>query len=136
MYRGSMPIEADDPRPPYVQLAAELRDAIADGTYEPGDRLPSTRQLAKDYGIAQMTAQHALRALQHEGLLVPHERRGYFVTERSETVDHKMAGDPQTLDEALKLLHEVTERLDRLEARVPSPHDPGQEPAAAPDVDL
>ncbi|MEM9656490.1 MAG: GntR family transcriptional regulator, partial [Actinomycetota bacterium] len=35
----------DDPRPPYQQIADELRDQIHTGLIRPGQRLPSTREL-------------------------------------------------------------------------------------------
>ncbi len=50
-----MPIRDNDPRPAYQQLADELRQAIAAGRYEVGDRLPSTRELSESHGIAPMT---------------------------------------------------------------------------------
>lgn len=125
-----MPVRVDDPRPPYLQLAAELRDAIKAGDYEPGDRLPSTRRLAEANGISPMTVQHALRVLKDEGLVVSHQGRGAFVQHPSEeAAGEDTTSTPKTLDEALKMLAEVNARLDELEARVPQPgHDPGPDP--------
>lgn len=127
----AMPIRVDDPRPPYLQLAAELRDAIKAGDYEPGDRLPSTRRLAEVNGISPMTVQHAVRVLKDEGLVVSHQGRGAFVQQpREEAVGDEAPGTPKTLDEALEMLAKVNARLDELEARVPQPeHDPGPDPA-------
>jgi DNA-binding GntR family transcriptional regulator len=126
-----MPVRVDDPRPPYVQLAAELRDAIKAGDYEPGDRLPSTRRLAEANGISPMTVQHALRVLKDEGLVVSHQGRGAFVQEPTEeAAGEDTTSTPRTLDEALKMLAEVNARLDQLEARVAQPeHRPGPDPA-------
>lgn len=125
-----MPVRVDDPRPPYLQLAAELRDAIKAGDYEPGDRLPSTRRLAEANGISPMTVQHALRVLKDEGLVVSHQGRGAFVQQPPEEVaGEDTPSTPKTLDEALKMLAEVNARLDELEARVPQPeHVAGPEP--------
>lgn len=119
-----MPIRVDDPRPPYLQLAAELRDAIEAGEYEPGDRLPSTRQLAEANGISPMTVQHAVRVLKNEGLVVSHQGRGAFVQEPKDAAGEDVSATPKTLDEALEMLAEVRARLDRLEAgaRQPEPH--------------
>jgi DNA-binding transcriptional MocR family regulator len=63
-----------------VQLATELRDAIDRGVYRPGDRLPTSRQLAQDNGIAIMTVRHAFQVLRDEGLIVGQRGRGIFVT--------------------------------------------------------
>ncbi|MFE4911357.1 GntR family transcriptional regulator [Streptomyces sp. NPDC056652] len=53
----------DDPRPPYVRTADALRKQIQDGRLAPGAKLPSARNLQAQYGIANSTAQNALRVL-------------------------------------------------------------------------
>jgi len=77
-------ISADDPAPAYVQLERRVRVAIADGTLQPGDRLPSVRQLAAHLGVATNTVGRAYAQLAREGVIVaragggsevaPHER--------------------------------------------------------------
>jgi DNA-binding GntR family transcriptional regulator len=132
-----MPIRVDDPRPPYLQLAAELRDAIKAGDYEPGDRLPSTRQLAEANGISPMTVQHAVRVLKNEGLVVSHQGRGAFVQEPKHATDEDVSATPKTLDEALEMLTEVRARLDRLEAGVHQPeHDVATDPTPDPGIEI
>jgi DNA-binding transcriptional regulator YhcF (GntR family) len=54
--------------PPYLRIAAELRRRIEDGELRPGDALPSTRQIVRDFGVAMATATKALAALQNDGL--------------------------------------------------------------------
>jgi DNA-binding transcriptional regulator YhcF (GntR family) len=54
--------------PPYLRIAAELRRRIDDGELGPGDPLPSTRQIVRDFGVAMATATKALAALQNDGL--------------------------------------------------------------------
>ena len=56
-----MSLDPDDPRPPYVQVANALRDAITSGTLRPGEKLPSGSDLAERYGVARMTVQNAIR---------------------------------------------------------------------------
>ena len=104
-----MPIRYDDPRPPYLQLAAELREAIEAGEYSPGDRLPSTRALAHDYGIAPTTVQHALRILREEGLVVAQPGRAAFVQDPKHRVD---SDEPRTLDEAKARIASLEAQLD------------------------
>lgn len=72
------------PTPPYRQVAEILRQRIADGTYQPGARLPSTRALVQEFGVAQFTAQKALRLLVDEGLAVMTHGLGTFVKAESE----------------------------------------------------
>lgn len=69
-----------DPRPPYVQIADHLRAAINSGELAEGQRLPSGRTLADQYGVAAMTVQHALRLLRDEGRVASWQGRGVFVT--------------------------------------------------------
>lgn len=54
--------------PPYLQIAAELRRRIEDRELRPGDLLPSTRQIVRDFGVAMATASKTLTALRNEGL--------------------------------------------------------------------
>jgi DNA-binding GntR family transcriptional regulator len=133
-----MPIRADDPRPPYVQLAADLRDAIAAGQYKEGDRLPSTRRLAETHGISTGTVQHAMKLLREEGLIGGHQGRGVFVL-ATDAPAAAEPGTPKTLDDALDLLADMQRRLDRLEAQAPSvDHTPAsdthQDPSAEPEI--
>ncbi len=127
----SMPIRADDPRPPSEQIAAELREAIEAGDYKPGQPLPSTRQLMESHAIASMTVQRAIAMLRDEGLVTSHPGRGVFVRQPDEPTSGHTSASPKTLDEALKMLAEVNERLDRLETQVAPPQpDLAPEPAA------
>lgn len=57
--------------PPYLRIAAELRRRIEDGELGPGDPLPSTRQIVRDFGVAMATAARALAALKNDGLARP-----------------------------------------------------------------
>ena len=56
--------------PLYRQLEAQIKDAIWAGRLQPGERLPSTRQLAKDLAVARNTTINAYRQLIVEGYLV------------------------------------------------------------------
>ena len=46
-------IDRDGTRPVGEQLVAGLRRGILDGTLRPGDRVPSTRALAAELGVAR-----------------------------------------------------------------------------------
>ena len=56
-----------------------LLAAVRDGTLAAGSRLPSSRQLAADWGIARNTIDDALSQLQAEGVVVRLVGRGSFV---------------------------------------------------------
>ncbi len=70
-------INPDLPVPLHEQLAGILRGKIASGELE--IRVPSIMTLAQEYGVSHRTAEHALRTLKEEGLIVPVVGRGYFV---------------------------------------------------------
>jgi DNA-binding transcriptional regulator YhcF (GntR family) len=78
-----MSLDPDDPRPPYLQVASALREAILSKTLGPGDQLPSGTELAKRYGVARMTVQQAIRTLRDEGLVVSRQGSGVFVRQRT-----------------------------------------------------
>ncbi|MFC7405762.1 GntR family transcriptional regulator [Georgenia alba] len=54
---------------PSERIAASLREQIANGDLRAGDRVPSTRQLVRDWGVAMATASRALAILRDEGLV-------------------------------------------------------------------
>lgn len=73
---------ARDLRPRHQQIAADLRDLIMRGDLSPGTQLPSTAQLVAQYGVANATIQHALKALKDEGFLDSRVGKGVYVRDR------------------------------------------------------
>jgi GntR family transcriptional regulator len=135
-----MPIRADDPRLPYLQIADSLRGDIEAGRYNEGDQLPSTRRLAEDHGVSTGTVQRAMKVLRKEGLIGAHQGRGAYVLPQAAPAEQDPAA-PKTLDEALELLADLQNRLDRLEAQSPPTHQervvdtsPPTEPGSTPEV--
>ncbi|MFK7887921.1 MAG: PLP-dependent aminotransferase family protein [Gammaproteobacteria bacterium] len=63
-----------------VSLAAQLRDMVAQGVLTRGDRLPSSRALAKQLEIARGTVITALETLVAEGILEARHGSGTFVS--------------------------------------------------------
>src|SRR4051794_41908037 len=62
--------------PPYLRIARDLRARIADGRLAPGDRVPSTRQLARRWNVALATATKALAELRRGGVVEARPRAG------------------------------------------------------------
>ncbi|MFH9348624.1 TetR/AcrR family transcriptional regulator C-terminal domain-containing protein [Kitasatospora sp. NPDC017646] len=54
---------------PSERIAAELRRRIAAGELKPGARVPSTRRIMRDWGVAMATATKVLNRLREEGLV-------------------------------------------------------------------
>lgn len=63
------------------QLAHQLRRSITDGTYKPGDRIPTEPEIAAQFGVSRITARQALIQLVRELLLVRRQGKGTFVAE-------------------------------------------------------
>lgn len=78
-----MRLDPDDPRPPYLQVATQLRAAILTRKFAPGEKLPSGPELAKTFGVARQTIQQAIRELREEGLIVSRQGSGVFVREKT-----------------------------------------------------
>jgi DNA-binding transcriptional MocR family regulator len=56
--------------------------AVADGSMQPGERLPSVRRLAADVGLSPVTVASALGELRRRGVVVTEPRRGTRIGER------------------------------------------------------
>lgn len=75
-----VPPSTDD-RPLYRRIAEELLGA-SHATPAPGERLPSERRLAGQFGVSRETVRQALQVLRHDGL-VETDRRGSRVALRA-----------------------------------------------------
>jgi GntR family transcriptional regulator/MocR family aminotransferase len=73
-------LELDPGRPRGAALEAALREAIRDGRLRPGDRLPASRTLAADLGLARGTVVEAFAQLEAEGYLEARHGSGTRVT--------------------------------------------------------
>lgn len=80
--------------PPYVRIVDDIKRRIADGELLVGDRVPSTRQLAKDWDVALATAAKALARLGQEGVVVAEPRVGTVVAGSPARAPRRPHGDP------------------------------------------
>ncbi|MFC6019327.1 TetR/AcrR family transcriptional regulator C-terminal domain-containing protein [Plantactinospora solaniradicis] len=67
--------------PPYRRIVAEIQRRIGAGELRPGDRVPSTRQITAEWGVAMATATKVLTALREAGLVRPVPGVGTVVAE-------------------------------------------------------
>ncbi|MFC8412328.1 GntR family transcriptional regulator [Streptomyces coelicoflavus] len=99
------------PKPKAVQVADALRDDIK--KMQPGEKLPSQRELIDRFGFASQTIQNGLAALRADGLIVSAGNLGNFVSD----------GTPPSSDvrddikEIRSQIQALTERVARLEER-------------------
>ncbi|MFG2399181.1 TetR/AcrR family transcriptional regulator C-terminal domain-containing protein [Streptomyces lydicus] len=55
--------------PPYRRIVEEIRRRIDAGELAPGDRVPSTRRITREWGVAMATATKVLTTLRQEGVV-------------------------------------------------------------------
>ena len=68
----------------YQRLAEQIRDQIASGVWQPGDRLPSLREQVVSSGMSFMTVGHAYQLLESQGRIIARPQSGYYVAARPE----------------------------------------------------
>ncbi|HEX2874412.1 MAG TPA: GntR family transcriptional regulator [Polyangiaceae bacterium] len=104
------------PLPLYQQLAELLSREIASGGLEPGGRLPSEPELARQHRIGRPTVRQATELLVQRGLIERRRGSGTFVRATPKRVDLFSLGGTLSsfreggLDLSTKLLGKLTER--------------------------
>lgn len=63
-------IDERDPQPIYLQLSMAVKNAVRTGELQPGDALPSVRELAGDLAINLHTVHRAYQTLRDEGVVL------------------------------------------------------------------
>lgn len=108
-------------------IAARLRQAILDGSYAYGERLPAERELAEHFSASRSTVREALRRLEEAHLVTRRIGSGTFVSHRQtlagdgniaeltsplELVDVRLGIEPHMT--RLAVVHATARDLDRL----------------------
>ena len=84
-----MPWNLDSSRPIYLQIIERVQMDIITGRYQPGDKLPSVRDLAQEAAVNPNTMQKALSELERSGQIYSQRTTGRFITEDKELI-HQM----------------------------------------------
>ena len=71
----------DDTRPIYLQIEDLIKTNIIAGVYQPGQKLPSVRDLAAEASVNPNTMQKALTELERSGLVYTQRTSVIFITE-------------------------------------------------------
>ena len=66
--------------PLYERVRQAMAASIADGTYAPGDKLPSESRLAEELGINRLTVRRAIEELARAGAVVSRQGSGTYVS--------------------------------------------------------
>jgi GntR family transcriptional repressor for pyruvate dehydrogenase complex len=80
------PFESLGRRKAYEEVAERIRSRIFAQRLRPSDRLPTERDLARQFGVSRVVVREAVRALEHAGLLAVKKgpKGGIFVTQTYE----------------------------------------------------
>ena len=62
-------LPVSQPERPHESVARQLRSAIIDGTFAPGDRLPVERKLSEQFQVSRSVVRQALLILDQQGLV-------------------------------------------------------------------
>ena len=89
--------------PLFDRLRLGVIDAVRSGRLEPGERLPTVRELAGELGLAVNTVARAYRELEAAGIVETHRRLGTFVA-RSDPADAAMAAAARVFADATRAL--------------------------------
>lgn len=76
-----MPWNLNSDRPIFLQIVERIQFDIISGHYQPGQKLPSVRELASEAAVNPNTMQKALSELERTGLLYSQRTSGRFITE-------------------------------------------------------
>ena len=76
----SLIVSAHHAFPRYQQIARQLKQAISEGELLPGSRLPSSRTMALELGVARATVENAYGELVSQGWLERRGQAGTFVS--------------------------------------------------------
>ena len=95
-----------DARPIYAQIVDGIREQIAAGILEPGEKLPSVRELAAELAINPNTIQRSYRSLELDGWIATVPGKGCFVCENRQSKER----------EQQRLLHQIDELASQLHA--------------------
>ena len=69
-------------QPAHVMVSTALRAEIDQGTWKPGNSLPSEHALCEQYGVSRTTVRHALQSLEASNLVHRRQGSGTYVAER------------------------------------------------------
>lgn len=90
------PIDPADKRPPYIKIANSIRAAILTGELEPGQQLPTGKELAEFFGVAGMTVHQAIRTLREEGFVWSRTGSGVYVSKQPAAPERELHDHPLT----------------------------------------
>lgn len=90
-------IDATSSTPIYMQIVNSIKEGIVKGLFEPGEKLPSVRDMAKMMTLNPNTVQKAYKELEREGVIVTIQGKGTFISK-----EYKPKKDSSKIEELKK----------------------------------
>lgn len=81
-----MNVKFNNRDPVYVQVIQHFKEQIAKGYFEPGQEIPSRRELANQLKINPNTAQRAYKEMEEQGLIFTEGNLPSFITKDKEVL--------------------------------------------------
>lgn len=125
----------------YIQIYNQIHDAIVNGVYKVGDKLPSEKEFCAMFNVSRVPVREALCALELNGLVDSMQGVGVYVKEHpaqinsdwmqqvkpQEVLRARMALEPDIAREAaLHIKPEEKEKLEEIIARFGENYEAGQ----------
>ena len=107
-----------DSKPIYEQIRIGFINMISTGALNPGEKLPSVREMATQLAINPNTIQRAYRELEAEGFIYSVAGKGSFVSERGDIVAGRKAELLQKFDEIVSELNDCGVSAEELIKRI------------------
>jgi GntR family transcriptional regulator len=109
-------VDLSNPKPVYLQITDAVQIAIARGSLQPGDRLPTIRETAVQTRVNRNTVSRAYLELEHQGLVRARQGSGFYVTDDGAERERSIRQDALTtqvreLVADARLSNTSTERL-------------------------
>ena len=82
----------------YQQIARKIATGIVEGRYAAGEKLPSERELADEFGVSRPTIRDAMIALEFQGLVEARQGSGVYVTAVAPVVEDSVEVDVSALE--------------------------------------
>lgn len=82
-------MQFDNGIPIYLQIVQEMTLRILSGALQPGQKLPSVRELALEFGVNPNTMQRAMAEMEQDGLVYTKRTSGRFLTDQPEKIAQK-----------------------------------------------
>lgn len=90
----------------YETIKTEMQARIVEGRYKPGDKLPTVKELAEEFGVNINTAVKGMHDLKTLGILEAKQGRGYTVRDTAD-----LTGFRESVKADLERISALAERL-------------------------